>query len=461
MRSWLRLLYLTLHTLVLAVLLSGPRLALADSILDPGHRYTTPTLIKDTLAALPACLKYCLLGIEVRVRINLTKVQIWLVPRVEHHMAALHVMASDRFPKEPYIEWAATIGVIQKLLLDQLGQVVFLAMSGTPLAESSGGQTRYGRYGDHQSTNFKEVELIGHPVAVLPLLVDGTGNLKKDLSHAGPTGEGGSYGYGSGGSGESVISSGKLDIDTKNFITRWGDWAKSCIHNPNACGIGPLLPLAIISLYFEIKNFIQQIYAIANALIKFQKLAQDLRDIVEKVKLDLALGGGIRIDRLLCPNDVKYFYPYYLSGPDALFWRSGWPITDLTKSLTMLNPLSSDRVGVGLEIWGHLYPRHGFLNNEHPGHVAPVIAARGADLVADSSVSLRPKLTSVYARGDWQSLSPHPTAYCESNIATLPTPTDSQGGYAYNIWPKFSCPLSDVGSVVAFIPFRLCFKVGG
>lgn len=123
MRSCFRCsrLYQTLCALVLAVLLSGPRLALADSILDPGHRYTTPTLIKDTLAALPACLKYCLLGVEVRVRINLTQVQIWLVPRVEHHMAALHVMASDRFPKEPYIEWAATMGVIQKLLLDQLG----------------------------------------------------------------------------------------------------------------------------------------------------------------------------------------------------------------------------------------------------------------------------------------------------------------------------------------------------
>lgn len=449
---------LSLQSLAIAGLLTTATPTWADSLLV-GTRYTTLTLIKDTLAALPACLKYCFLGIEVRLEISLTKVKIWLVPRVEHHLAALHVMASDRFPKEPYIEWAATVGVVQKLLLDQLGQVLFIAISGSPLVESSGGQTRYGRYGDHQSTNFKEVEIIGHPVAVLPALVDKDGAFKKDTYTDGPTGGGGSYGYGSG-SGGSGVSVTKVNLETKNFITQWGDWAKACIHNPNACGVGPLLPLTLISLYFQIKDLIGQIYAIANAIVKFQKLAQDLRELTEKLSIDLALGGGIKIDRLLCPNDVKYFYPYYLSGPDALFWRSGWPITDATKTLTLLNPLSSDRVGVGLEIWGHLYPRHGFLNNEHPGHVAPVIAARGADLVADASVKLRPKLTSVYAQGDWQSLSPHPTKYCESHIATLPTPIDAEGGYAYNLWPKFSCPLSDVGKVVAFIPFRFCFKIG-
>ena len=29
-------------------------------------------------------------------------------------MTALHVMTSDRFPKEAYIEWAATVGALQK-----------------------------------------------------------------------------------------------------------------------------------------------------------------------------------------------------------------------------------------------------------------------------------------------------------------------------------------------------------
>jgi hypothetical protein len=66
-------------------------------------------------------------------------------------------------------------------------------------------------------------------------------------------------------------------------------------------------------------------------------------------------------------------------------------------------------------------------------------------------------LTSAYAHGDWQNLSPQPTAYCAANIADLPTPIDPEGGYAHNIWPRFECPLSDIGIPVAFIPFRYCF----
>ena len=77
--------------------------------------------------------------------------------------------------------------------------------------------------------------------------------------------------------------------------------------------------------------------------------------------------------------------------------------------------------------------------------------------MADPSVTLRPKLTSEEAKGHWQSLSPVPTAYCAANIADLPTPVDEGGGYAYNIWPRYECPLSDVGVLVLFIPFRYCF----
>ena len=76
--------------------------------------------------------------------------------------------------------------------------------------------------------------------------------------------------------------------------------------------------------------------------------------------------------------NFRAFYPYYLSGVDALFWRSGWPITDATHTATLFDPLSSDRIGRTGETWGHVYPRHGFVNNDHPGRVAPVIAVRGA-----------------------------------------------------------------------------------
>ena len=437
---------------VLILGLIGPATA-AEPISDPGVRYHTGQLIGDTIQALPACIKYCLLGIEIRIRYTGYSVEVYFVPRVEHHLAALHVMESDRFPKEAYSEWAALVGRIQAMLLDRMAEVVPPALGLPGVSESSGGRTRQGQYGRQQSTNFKEAEIMGHPVAVLPALVDKNGDMTEDTYTSGQTGALHSYGYGGG----SSSSSGGDSTDVGGFITAWTQWASGCFLDPNQCDGGPLFPVNIIRRYFQIQDYINQIYQAANAVLQFKELAKELRSISTQIADNAGGGGGVKIDRLLCPNDVRYFYPYYLSGPDALFWRSGWPVTDVQHSATLLNPFSTDRIGKDIETWGHVYPRHGFINHDHPGRVAVVAAARSASLVADGNVPLRPKLTSAYAHGDWQNLSPEPTAYCAANIAELPTPIDAEGGYAHNIWPRFECPLSEIGIFVAFIPFRYCF----
>ena len=435
---------------VLILLLMGPATA-AEPIRDPGVRYNTWEMIGDTIQALPQCIQYCLLGIEIRIRYTGYSVEVYFVPRVEHHLAVLHVMTSDRFPKEAYIEWAALVGRIQEALLDKMAQVVPPARGLPPVFESRGGRTRQGQYGRQHSTNFKEAEIMGHPVAVLPALVDKNGDSTADTYTGGETGGTGSYGY----SGNGTTWSGSTDVN--GFITAWSQWASGCFMDPNPCGGGPLFPVSIISRYFQIQDYVHQIYEMANAVLHFKELAKALRSISTQIADNAGGGGGVKIDRLLCPNDVRYFYPYYLSGPDALFWRAGWPITDAPHTATLLNPFSTDRIGKDLETWGHVYPRHGFINHDHPGRVAVVAAARSASLVADGNVPLRPKLTSAYAHGDWQNLSPEPTAYCAANIAELPTPIDPEGGYAHNIWPRFECPLSEIGIPVAFIPFRYCF----
>lgn len=427
---------------------SGVTFPQGSTPLDPGAQYHTLELIERTLHALPQCLKYCLLGIEIRIRYTGYSVEVYVVPRVEHHLAALHVMTSDRFPKEAYIEWAALVGRIQEALLNTLAQVVPPALGLPPIEESSGGRTRQGQYGRQHSTNFKEAELMGHPVAVLPALVDKNGDRTADTSTGGETGGQGSSGYGGGASRATEVG---------GFIAAWSQWASRCFSDPNACGSGPLFPVGIIRSYFQIQNDLNMIYERANTVLHFQELAQQLREISTKIADNAGVSGGLNIDRLLCPNNVRSFYPYYLSGPDALFWRSGWPITDVMHLTTLLNPFSTDRIGTGDELWGHVYPRHGFINHDHPAKVAAVAAYRSAHLVADPNEVLRPKLTSAYAIGDWQAVSPEPTAYCKAHIAELPTPIDPEGGYAHNIWPRFECPLSDIGIPVAFIPFRYCF----
>lgn len=409
---------------------------------ETGYHYDTFTLIEDTIKGLPKCLKYCLLGFEIRIRYVGYAVEIYVVPHVEHHLAAVHVMTSDRFPKEAYTEWAGLVGEIQKQLLDRLAQTVPPALGGTALRESSGGQTRYGEYGSHQATNFKEAEHMGHPVAYLSVLLDKNGNMSKDTYTEGDTGGGGFDG----------------GTDLAGFLGGWGRWSAGCFSDPNACAGPPGFPTGLVGEVFKIKDYLDTIInAVKASGVDFNGISKTLYSIGNKIADNVGAGGGVKIDRLLCPNDVTYFYPYYLSGVDALFWRSGAPVTDMTHLSTMINPFSSDRIGPDGATWAHVYPRHGFVNNDHPGHVAPVAAYRSADLVADGGVRLRPKRTTVYARGDWQTLAPQPTAFCAAAIGDLPTPIDPEGGYAHNIWPRFECPLSEIGILVAFIPYRYCF----
>jgi hypothetical protein len=438
-------LFRRLPALMLAALLLIAAPASTAPFVDPGKKYTTSEMIVDTLKGLRQCLKYCLLGIEIRVRYTGFTVEVYLVPRVEHHLVALHAMTSDRFPKEAYIEWAALVGALQKQLLDRMAQVVPPVLGLSPIVESNGGPTRYSHYGHHQSTNFKEAEFMGHPVAILPALVDKNGDMTADTYTQGGTGGSGPGGGGSG-------------IDGVGFTLAWGSWAQNCFQDPNACAQAPAFPGAQVASAFDLGEALHTIIAAVQASgVDFKFIANTLYEIANAMADHAGLGGGVKMDRLLCPNDVDYFFPYYLSGVDALFWRSGWPITDAAHTTTLFNPFSGDRVGRAGETWGHVYPRHGFLNNDHPGRVAPVIAYRGAQLLADPSVKLRPKRTTAYAHGDWQNLSPVPTTYCAANIADLPTPIDPEGGYAHNIWPIFQCPLSEIGVLIAFIPYRYCF----
>ena len=359
---------------------------------EPGDHYDTVDLIQRTAKALPQCLHYCLLGFEIRIRYTGYTVEVYLVPRVEHYLAALHVMTADRFPKEAYTEWAALVGEIQKRLLDALARTVPPQLGGQPLVESSGGQTRQEEYGFHQATNFKEAEIMGHPVAYLSVLLDQNGH----LNHPGGTGGGGGDGGGSSGGINGALP----------FIHQWTQWAAPCFTNPNSCGGPPGFPVPLIVDRFKIEDYTDAIIeAVKASGVDFPNIARRLREVGNALADQMGAGGGVKIDRLLCRNDVEYFYPYYLSGVDALFWRSGAPITDFGHLATIANPFSSDRIGRAPEIWSHIYPRHGFANNDHPGRTAPVLAYRSAHLVGDATVTLRPKRTTGYVQDTCKKLS--------------------------------------------------------
>ncbi len=405
-----------------------------------GARYNTAELINRTLSAMPSCLNYCLLGIELRMRVTLTGVRFYLVPRVRHYMASMHVMAFDEPTREPYREWAGIMGTVQKFMLDRLANLL-------TVVESGGRRTRYAQHGRHQATRFKETALMGHPVAIVPSLLDGSGTVREPDYDAL-----GDYDPPNGAEYNRVIS---------RFVDAWADRARGCIGDPLACPVlQPAFPADFLRRYFDLVEAYRTIASAMETLAQVMELVEmagELREIAALIGGDFGVGGSVRVDRLLCPVDVTPFYPYYLSGPDALFWRSGWPITDARHTATVLNPFSSDVIRYREELWGHIYPRHGFLNHDHDAKAAVVMSERGAHLVSDPSVRLRPVSTNRHVEGHWQKLSPGPTGYCAPSSTELPVPIDDAGGYGYNIWSENVCSLSDVGSVVAFIPYRVCF----
>ncbi|HAN98837.1 MAG TPA: hypothetical protein DCQ98_16005, partial [Planctomycetaceae bacterium] len=236
---------------------------------------------------------------------------------------ALHAMTSDRFPEEAYQEWAGLVGEIQKKLLDKMAHLVPVALGGTSISESGGGQSRKQRYGEHQSTNFKEAEYMGHPVAILPALVDKNGNMTADTYTDGETG-------GGRGSGNLGGNFGAGSSDVAGFLNLWSSWSVGCFMGPDKCSVAPAFPSGVIGQVLRIGDWIDTIIGAVKATgIDFKNMAKVMRALGNKLADNVGAGGGVKIDRLLCPNDVYYFFPYYLSGVDALFWRSGAPITEL------------------------------------------------------------------------------------------------------------------------------------
>ena len=449
--------------LLLTTLTVGPQTQAAE-------RFNTGGLITRTLKALPSCIDYCLVGIELRMSFSLlTGITFFLVPKVEHNMSTMVVMTSETLGREAWREWAALIGQAQKALLDlparQLG-----------VLEAGGGRSRYEHFGQHQATQLMDVEIAGHPVAILPNILGGNGRVKPaaepridpktdpvycDLPgcierqphidaqlyrRPQPTGD------------HDPPPPWWIDAETKALIQHTRDYLNTW-QSQARDGQYTAFP-NYLSDHFKILPRLQSLGHIVEALQMMAHFMRWIR-ILKNLTSYVAGSGGVRIDYLMCANDVIPFMPYYLSSLDALLWRSGWPYTDLQHTGRILNPLSNDRVrpkaALPFETWGHLYPRAGFVNNDHPGRAAAVVTARAASLAHDPSAVGRPKLSLPARAGSWQKLSPDPTAYCTTHIADLPTAISASGSYAYTVWSRYRCALSHSGIKIASIRVHACF----
>ncbi len=152
-----------------------------------------------------------------------------------------------------------------------------------------------------------------------------------------------------------------------------------------------------------------------------------------------------------CPNGATALLPYYLSTLDPLGWRHAVPEAVYPQALLPgMREIGNQALG---EMWGSVYPRHGFLVQLDDFKAAAVIAQRASDFIT------RPGQPHVYlpllplpydgywpplqvmendmTNHRWQLLYPQLQTTC----AVFPSPTveSEDGAYAWALWRPYRC----------------------
>jgi integrating conjugative element protein (TIGR03756 family) len=167
---------------------------------------------------------------------------------------------------------------------------------------------------------------------------------------------------------------------------------------------------------------------------------------------------------LICPSETQSFFPYLLSGLDAVAWRLALPEMLFPQALI---PGLREIGHFPLNTWGPVYPRHGFIEQTHATKAAAVCAQRAGDVVTrilqphvytptSATRAPNPGIKVFYPGGleetkcntGWfQMHSPVPLPLCETfgqNDTLLPTSwgdyrTDELGDYAWTLWRPYKC----------------------
>jgi len=413
--------------------------------------FTTPELLLWTVEGIPSCLQWCVTGISFRLIIHPpVNISIETTPHIAHNSPDLLVMAHPNVGESPWREWSAIAGTAQKAAIKPIMRL----MNGRFGHVVGGGESQSSGYGITQSTTFKEAQVIGHPLALVPLILSGMGVPTYLNPGPAPDPRCKSGGFrkhhhnhchrSAGNTGSGVILDDSLSPEViaqravagvQNWIADWPNNAKQIVG-------------------FVRPEFLQA-FAVVDMVKNVKKYIATFKSL-KKIVSGGGAGFGVSLgaDHFLCPTDVLPFVPYYLSAVDAFFWRNGFPITDTTKILSIMNPLSSDRIGGGLNIWGYTYPRHGFVENNNDQHVGVVIATRAADIVSEHSFVKNQHLRWPLpdrSGSAWQALYPTKSFTCSTKL-DKESDTSTNGQYAWNEWRPYDCDMSDKGKLLTTVP---------
>ncbi|MDR3221161.1 MAG: TIGR03756 family integrating conjugative element protein [Candidatus Accumulibacter sp.] len=154
-----------------------------------------------------------------------------------------------------------------------------------------------------------------------------------------------------------------------------------------------------------------------------------------------------------CEGAGTAFMPYLLSTLDTLAWRYNLPESLYPEALTPGEREIGSRAAQNL--WGHVYPRGGFLHQSDDYKSAAVVAQRAGDIVtrrwqihvyqpllAQASDGYWPAgelVESDASTGKWQELTPTRSQTCAVFPHDDPKVQAQQGDYAWALWRPYAC----------------------
>ncbi|WP_101776025.1 TIGR03756 family integrating conjugative element protein [Pasteurella oralis] len=157
-----------------------------------------------------------------------------------------------------------------------------------------------------------------------------------------------------------------------------------------------------------------------------------------------------------CKSQTTPYLPYFLSALDYFAWNHGMPEMFYPEALTP----GMREVRKGGDLWGNIYPRSGFVTQNHDYKAAAITVQRTADVITrDGQLHVYVPVNAKQRDGywppkpvqegnkrnhKWQMLSPKMETSCSifpdgSTTDTYSHKLSEQENYSWALWRPYSC----------------------
>jgi hypothetical protein len=419
------------------------------------------------------CGGYCVIGAcaHLNIRISASGGIIYetiISPLIQHAVPELVISAYNHIGDEPWNEWSDSVGrIMDEVNTEAVANIIGIGDG------FKGGQQRAKEHGKHQAVIYKEIDIVGHPAAIVPQVAT-----TEDID----TDELTDYEVPSVSGMPSQSDAQQADAESED-----DSWSTETMLESSDGFVSVMSifieRLGVLLEAFDIIRTIERIlefFDIFTDLLEFYNNAMMILETITRSTIFANLANPrFRATRLFCPSSVKPFQPYYLSYLDAMFWRTGYPLTDgpisgADHSSTILNPFSSDRLGYDGSLWGHLYPRDGSVNQHMDPKAATVLGVRALDVLVNDITSgsgyrVGVGLPSDFPSGGgaWQMMYPvqrscrHSPFYPDDDAYSDFMEENVHGGYVWNYYHIYTCCMNQVGRLILQfeMPQPLCFDM--